>query len=72
MSTSREVTVWCDGKLDDGNTCGQWVRSPSASAKEARSMARGMGWWCRLDGRKDLCPSCANARMIELGLPVNP
>lgn len=55
MSTSKEVTVWCDG---DG--CHNWThgdRGPHATAADARKGARREGW-VRADGR-DLCPACA-------------
>lgn len=52
MSTSREVTVWCD-------ECHGWTYgdgAPHRTAAKARQAAHRVGWKCRAG--RDLCPSC--------------
>lgn len=50
MSTSREVTVWCD---DEG--CGEWTygNGDNHTNAEARLGARRLGWEC--SSRGDFC-----------------
>lgn len=65
MSTSREVTVWCDG---DG--CHAWTYgadAPHRTAATARRGARAEGWVHR-DGR-DLCPACGGGKPLPMTYP---
>jgi len=59
MSTSHQVTLWCDG-------C-QTFDQASMSASQLRLDARKSGW-TRLNG-KDLCPKCSEARRCTASIP---
>jgi hypothetical protein len=59
MTCKHEVVVWCD-------ICGNWLRSQSSTAAQARRWARAYGW--RRSKGKDLCGGCAK----ELDIPVQP
>ena len=59
MSISREVTVWCDGKTDDGNDCSRWIQGYTTAAELRADLRRG-GW--RQEGKQDFCPSCSEQR----------
>ena len=54
MSTSRSVTVWCDGGDGAGDFCGQFSEGGSDSA-EARRIARHAGWSVGQPGGRDFC-----------------
>lgn len=61
MSTSRTVTVWCDGL--DATGCTEWTHAGEESHRgatdpQARAAAKALGW-ARVAGR-DLCPECAD------------
>lgn len=67
MSTSREVTVWCDFEAD-GRRCMSWTyghnSAPQRTGREARRNAAKEGWRHR-DGH-DLCPCHAGTCRSEL------
>lgn len=63
MSATTEVTIWCDGIMDDGFNCSFWLSSdtvPTAPTYSAlrEVLATNHGWVKR--GRKDFCPTCVN------------
>lgn len=60
MSTSRTVTVWCDGL--DASGCTEWVHAGEESHRgvtdtQARTAVSHIGW--TRAGRRDLCPECS-------------
>ena len=59
MSAKNYVTIWCDGKTDDGYDCGQFVEGDTAA--EIRKQPR-KGWLHGLPGGRDLCPNCVDQR----------
>lgn len=60
MSTSKEVTVWCDGFTPDG-VCQNWTvgsgnnRTVTAARRDVRD-----NWGWTRKGDRDLCPECSN------------
>ena len=60
MSYTRETTIWCDGDMGGGYSCGQWTQA-GGTAKAARAHAKSEGWTRTRDG-KDLCPKCSAKR----------
>lgn len=67
MSTSRQVTVWCDGTRPGGQPCTDWTYGACAhsdTAASARAGARAEGWVRA--GKRDLCPACAASAKVKV------
>lgn len=62
MSASTEVTIWCDGIMDDGHQCANWQSNNTVPApptyRDLRTALKGSGWVHV--GRKDFCAPCVN------------
>lgn len=65
MSSSRQVTIWCDG-------CSEWEQA-SVSATRLRKELRKQGWTTRevdflvpgvseVRRKRDYCPACSKKR----------
>lgn len=67
MSTSREITVWCDATNADGQRCQEWINHGMSTVAEARRLAREDGW-VKQKG-KDYCPD--HVWWIEIGVGVD-
>lgn len=57
MTAARYVTIWCDGRTEDGHDCGQYVEGDSAAGARKIAGAPGGGQWLvGLPNGRDLCP----------------
>lgn len=55
MSVTREVTVWCDYTVDNGNYCGAWATGTDGARQLRRELSL-CNWATGLPGGKDYCP----------------
>jgi hypothetical protein len=65
VSTSSVVVIHCDGELNEGEPCAEWVYASDGFGNSLLDWRRAMGWtMSRTEGgqRQDYCPACSTAR----------
>jgi len=63
VSVTKQTTIWCDGKTDEGHSCMVWVQVSDPPSRIRQRLKR-EGWTRGPDG-DDYCPVCSKKRAKE-------